>query len=107
MVNSKRISITVSNKELDLWKSVNHRESLSAFIREVVNKFVKIKTPDKEISFYDYLQNHDKELIQLKKRLSHLERIEGDLIDLAAVLANKEMIDIVKDQWEIKKKEKK
>ncbi|UYP47405.1 hypothetical protein NEF87_003690 [Candidatus Lokiarchaeum ossiferum] len=104
MTSSKRISITVSEKELTLWNEVNPRESLSAFIREAVNEYVKIQTPEQKMSLFDFFLKQNDEFSQIKKKLIHLERIEGELIDLTAAMAKFDMIDIVGDQWEIKKK---
>ncbi len=104
MTKTRRISITVSEEELTHWSHVNPRESLSAFIREAVNEYVKIQTPERKMSLFDFFLKQNDEFSQIKKKLLHLERIEGELIDLTAAMAKFDMIDIIDDQWEIKKK---
>ena len=100
----KRISISVSEEELAIWSKINHRESLSAFIREAVNEYVKIQTPERKMSILDLILEQRSDFSNIREKLSRLERIEGELIDLTADLAKFDMIDIVEGQWEIKRK---
>lgn len=94
MTKTKRISITASAEELNLWNKMRGNNSLSAFIREAANEFSKIQKPERQMSLFDFFLKQNDELSQIK----------GELIDITAAMAKFEMIDIKDDQWEIKRK---
>ena len=76
---SKRISLTLSEEELTQWGFFNTRESLSAFIREAVNFY--IQTLEKEQADLKPMQD------TIDKNHTRIEKIEGDLLEIQAVLA--------------------
>lgn len=77
-----RITITVSPEEKEIWEKANKRDSLSDFIREAVNEYVKLLEPNQQTTIT--------ELILEQK--SRLERIEGDLLDIFAAMAQSRII---------------
>jgi hypothetical protein len=90
--NTQRISITVPESELQVWKLSNNRESLSAFIRDAVNEYVKIQKPDNKTSLYDLFIEQKSQYRDIQQKLTRLERIEGDILDLSAAMAELDMI---------------
>ncbi len=102
--DTKRISITLSKEEYNRWISFNYDGNLSKFIRDAVNEYIKIQKPENQQTVFDLFLNQQIELKKIKDKLDHLDKIEGDLIDITAALAKFDMIDIYEDQWEIKKK---
>ncbi len=82
----KRISLAISEEDLTKWELNNKRESLSAFIREAVNEYIKIRNPGQYSNLMD-------ELLQQNSKLSdHIEKIEQDLIEIRAAIAKKDII---------------
>ena len=82
----KRISLAISEEDLTKWELNNKRESLSAFIREAVNEYIKIRNPGQYSNLMD-------EILQQNSKLSdHIEKIERDLIEIRAAIAKKDII---------------
>ncbi len=82
----KRISLAISEEELTKWELNNKRESLSAFIREAVNEYIKIRNPGQYSNLMDEL------LQQNIEQSDHIEKIERDLIEIRAAIAKKDII---------------
>ena len=82
----KRISLAISEEELTKWELNNKRESLSAFIREAVNEYIKIRNPGQYSNLMDEL------LQQNVEQSDHIEKIERDLIEIRAAIAKKDII---------------
>ncbi|QEE15461.1 hypothetical protein DSAG12_01287 [Promethearchaeum syntrophicum] len=82
----KRISLAISEEELTRWELNNNRESLSAFIREAVNEYIKIRNPGQYSNLMDEL------LQQNSEQSDHIEKIERDLIEIRAAIAKKDII---------------
>ena len=82
----KRISLAISEEELTKWELNNNRESLSAFIREAVNEYIKIRNPGQFSNLMDEL------LQQNSEQSDHIEKIERDLIEIRAAIAKKDII---------------
>jgi len=76
---SKRISLSLSEEELSKWSFFNTRESLSAFIREAVNFYIQTLENEKA----DLKPLHE----IIDKNHAQIEKIEGDLLEIQAVLA--------------------
>ncbi len=79
----KRISLAISEEELNKWELNNRRESLSAFIREAVNEYIKIRNPGQYSNLMDEL------LQQNFEQSDHIEKIERDLIEIRAAIAKR------------------
>jgi len=82
----KRISLAISEEELTKWELNNKRDSLSAFIREAVNEYIKIRNPGQYSNLMDEL------LQQNSEQSDHIEKIERDLIEIRAAIAKKDII---------------
>jgi metal-responsive CopG/Arc/MetJ family transcriptional regulator len=106
--HSVRISITVPAEELEKWQSFSRKTSLSAFIREAVNEYVKIQEPNKKTTVFDLFLEQRSNFQQIHEELTRLENIEGNIVDIAAAMAKFDMIDLVEHDgqysWEVKKK---
>jgi hypothetical protein len=103
-----RISITISEDDLKIWQKEAKNMTLSAFIREAVNEYIKIQEPSKRNSLFDlYLEQRDS-FRHIKEKLESLEDIEGELVDLEEAMAKYNMIDPKlldgKVEWNTKKK---
>ena len=109
MPSKNRVSITVSKEELERWEAANNRESLSAFIRDAVNEYVKIQEPKKQNTLFDLFLEQRAQFKTIQEKLERLESIEGDIIDLSAAMAKFDFIVPVERNgewvWDIKKKE--
>lgn len=81
-----RISITISQEDLDKWDQYNSYESLSAFIRNAVNDYIKIQDPKKKQTFFDLFLEQQSGMRDIKESLTN---IEGDLFEITASLAKK------------------
>ena len=88
----KRISIALSDEELSNWKLNNYRESLSAFIREAVNEYIKIREPKHISNLLEIIQDQKQLLHQYHEQTDHIEKIERDLIEIRAAIAKKDII---------------
>jgi len=88
---SKRISFTLSEEEFEHWTDANTRESFSAFIRDAVNNYITIQ--ENEPNDLRPLQD------TIQKNHARIEKIEGDLLEIQAVLA-KHNILLETDVWE-------
>ena len=110
MTRGVRISITVSEDDLEKWKAVNKRDTLSAFIREAVNEYVKIQEPARQVSVFDVFLEQKDQFRQIQDKLTSLAKIEGDLIDLTAAMARLDFVVPVKKEdgyvWESKSEKK-
>ena len=82
----KRISLAISEGELIKWELNNKRDSLSAFIREAVNEYIKIRNPGQYSNLMDEL------LQQNSKQSERIEKIERDLIEIRAAIAKRDII---------------
>ena len=98
-LNKNRISISLSDEELRRWKLNNHRESLSAFIREAVNEFIKFREPKNLSNLLDIIQDQKKLLHQFYNHSENIEKnqrdlieIQRDLIEIRAAIAKKDII---------------
>lgn len=91
-LNRKRISIALSEEELNRWELNNNRESLSAFIREAVSEYIKIREPKQYSNLLDIIQEQKLLLHQYKDQSDHIEKIERDLIEIRAAIAKKDII---------------
>jgi len=98
-LNKNRISISLSDEELIRWKLNNHRESLSAFIREAVNEFIKFREPKNLSNLLDIIQDQKKLLHQFHDHSEYIEKnhgdlieIQRDLIEIRAAIAKKDII---------------
>ena len=97
----QRISISLSEEELDEWNTYRVTDTMSGFIRNAVNEYIKGYQPEDDI------------IGQLRIRMEKMEQdftrktnsIEGDLIDLTATMAKFGMIDFdpSSNEWKIKK----
>ncbi|MHA1474062.1 MAG: hypothetical protein ACTSRX_04910 [Promethearchaeota archaeon] len=90
--NKKRISIALSEEELNKWELNNNRESLSAFIREAVSEYIKIREPKHYSNLLDIIQEQKQLLHQYREQTEHIEKIERDLIEIRAAIAKKDII---------------
>ena len=90
--NKKRISLALSDEELSKWELNNNRESLSAFIREAVNEYIKIRSPKQYSNLLDIIQEQKQLLHQSNDQSEHIEKIERDLIEIRAAIAKKDII---------------
>jgi len=86
---SRRISITVSNEELEQWIQADKRANLSAFIREAVNEYVKIQEPARRRTVFDLFVEQRQGLDQIYQALG---RMESDLFEITAAIAQKDII---------------
>ena len=91
-LNKKRISIALSEEELNRWELNNNRESLSAFIREAVSEYIKIREPKQYSNLLDIIQEQKQLLHQYNEQSEHIEKIERDLIEIRAAIAKKDII---------------
>jgi len=85
---SRRISITVPEDDLELWERADSRKNLSAFIREAVNEYIKIQDPDRKRTIFDLFIEQRQGLEQIFQKLG---RIEGDLFEVTAAMAQKDI----------------
>ena len=90
--NKKRISIAVSDEELNRWELNNNRESLSAFIREAVSEYIKIRSPKQYSNLLEIIQEQKQLLYKFNDQSEHIEKIERDLIEIRAAIAKKDII---------------
>ncbi|MHA1720246.1 MAG: hypothetical protein ACTSWX_10390 [Promethearchaeota archaeon] len=90
--NKKRISLAISEDELNLWELSNNRESLSAFIREAVNEYIKIRNPRQYSNLLDIIYEQRQLIEQYQEQAEHIEKIERDLIEIQAAIAKKDII---------------
>ena len=95
----KRISIALSDEELSNWKLNNYRESLSAFIREAVNEYIKIREPKHISNLLEIIQDQKQLLAQFYEHSERIEKIQHDLIEtqrdlieIRAAIAKKNII---------------
>ena len=70
----------------------NYRESLSAFIREAVNEYIKIREPKHISNLLEIIQDQKQLLHQYHEQTDHIEKIERDLIEIRAAIAKKDII---------------
>ena len=91
-LSKRRISIALSDEELNRWELNNNRESLSAFIREAVNEYIKIRDPKQYSNLLDIIQEQKHLLHQYNDQSEHIEKIERDLIEIQAAIAKKDII---------------
>jgi len=90
--NKRRISIALSDEDLNRWELNNNRESLSAFIREAVSEYIKIREPKQYSNLLDIIQEQKQLLHQYNEQSEHIEKIERDLIEIRAAIAKKDII---------------
>ena len=91
VINKKRISIALSEEDLNRWELNNNRESLSAFIREAVNEYIKIREPKQYSNLLDIIQEQKQLLHQYHEQTDHIEKIKRDLIEIRAAIAKKDI----------------
>ena len=91
-INKRRISIALSDEELSNWEINNNRESLSAFIREAVNEYIKIRDPKQYSNLLDIIQEQKRLLYQFDEHSDHIEKIQRDLLEIRAAIAKKDII---------------
>ena len=84
------------------------RTSLSSFIRDAVNEYIKIQEPNKKETLFDLFLEQREKFNQIHNKLTRLENIEGEIIDLATAMAKFDMVDLVERDgqyvWEAKTK---
>ena len=88
----RRISLAISEEELKKWELFNKRESLSAFIREAVNEYIKIRDPGQYSNLMDVMYKQKQLLQHYSEHEEHIEKIERDLIEIRAAIAKKDII---------------
>lgn len=104
---SVRICVTLPEEEYETWQSYAKKTTLSAFVRQAVNEYLKVQAPGTKETFFDLFVQQREMFKDIQERLSHLDNIEGELIDLETALAKVNIIDIEKDGDQIELNPKK
>ena len=88
----RRISLAISDEEFNKWNLYDKRENLSAFIREAVNEYIKIRDPGQYSNLMDIMYKQKQLLQHHSEHAEHIEKIERDLIEIRAAIAKKDII---------------
>jgi len=103
---SVRICVTLPEEEFESWQIYAKKTTLSAFVRQAVNEYLKVQAPNTKETFFDLFVQQREIFKDIQAKLTRLDNIEGELIDLETALAKVNIIDIEKagDQIELNPK---